>query len=201
MTSFFHHQPGMDDEQNSNEALLAESDMMKFLVMIVLILLAISSVSDSSPEPNNTQQIEQQQKTLEKLQHLQKKQAPTPKKSIPKPSKKGYSLRFASAQSLLSLLQQQSIQVLAISKQQSYKSHWQNGKISFTINKTREHYYPLYESIPPLLVQSWYKVHADDVSWGVILPDTILSQLQKMMQNHQDGEFILHANKKLTHSP
>ncbi len=160
----------------------------------------------------NQQNLAQVRKQLLKEQRLHQQQQakyesfvqrkPQAKKQAKPEQKKGFSLRFASDQALLSLLSQKklSLSVLMANHAWNIRQQGINWKVT-PANLPQQYYQMSAQTVPGVLrqsVQQQLSVHKQSqVIWAVALPDSIKATIKRLMQEQQGGELIISATAEV----
>ncbi|MEH6626501.1 MAG: hypothetical protein V7739_08650 [Motiliproteus sp.] len=124
-------------------------------------------------------------------QHIAKA-ATTP----PKNQQQGFSLRFDSDGALLKLLRQDRVQLFAMTRRQAWqlKSAQQRYQLNDS-PKPKSFYEMANTTVPKELVRELQLQRSiynpDDLTWGVVLPPDVRSQISQLMNNYSHGTLVI----------
>ncbi len=109
----------------------------------------------------------------------------------------GISLRFASDAALMRLVATGQIGLYAISAGRAQRMTVRNSRISFWDASTPKAFHEMEATtVPGVVVDALTRtaIDFDAVSWGVTLPGKLKTQLDTLMQQHDNGSLVIDAN-------
>jgi myosin heavy subunit len=169
----------------------------------------IDALSQKSHKQQTT--IKDLKETIKQEQLLAKSKPqqthPTASKIVPPSTKviekKGFTLRFASDESLHTLIRQNTVKLFV----QQGGAFWQlnsaSNSLSFIKSSSPGKIYEMSSVTVPASYRSAFlnatgKTSSLQPTWGVTLPTTLSQQVSGTMQNHKSGDFIIHQNGSLS---
>lgn len=119
---------------------------------------------------------------------------PTPSATEPGP---GFTLRFASDAALMQTVAARRVGFYAIGNDRALRMTVSESRISFwdaSVPGTIHEMEP--STVPPAVSEALQRagVDAAAVTWGVTLPGQLKSELEQLLQNHDDGALVITAD-------
>jgi uncharacterized protein YlxW (UPF0749 family) len=140
-------------------------------------------------------------KTKEKLnQHLQQNQQPGKKlldaHPLPQPTRKGFTLRFASDAALQKLIFLGKVNLFALTGNKAWQLHLTGGQPAFSPTKFPREIYEMETSTVPLDYAGVFhrKVAAfgrGSVTWGVTLPAQTTASINRLIAGRDGGDLLI----------
>ncbi|MEE9397832.1 MAG: hypothetical protein V3V31_12550 [Methylococcales bacterium] len=118
------------------------------------------------------------------------------------PKQKGFTLRFTSEDALDHLIRNQTVSLYAFVDQHVWQLHRVGSTLQFRKGQKPPSYYQMSQTTVPLpyrqKLTTQLTVHRDhQVMWGVSLPKSITTQIQKRIKGRTGGDLTISANGRL----
>jgi hypothetical protein len=123
-----------------------------------------------------------------------------------KPPRRGFSLRFASDESLALLVNTQQVQVYAMTEQRTWKwePNTQSGHFR-PASRPNKFYEMDPETVPQRYLRAFQKrvrgVDPAQLTWGVILPEPTRRQIAQLMGQQPGGELVIQKDSRVMLNP
>lgn len=148
-------------------------------------------------------QKQQLKKTIDQLNEFVVEKTTTEQKTVkPVVEKKGFSLRFASDQTILGLLKQKQIGLYIMTGNKSWKlSSLSKGWRIIKAKKPKQYHQMSETTVPSVLRQVVRKQlsiqHRSQVIWAVALPKLITDSISQRVKNKQGGDLVIGGDGKV----
>ncbi len=119
---------------------------------------------------------------------------------VPLENNTGISLRFESDAALMRLVATGQIGLYAIAAKRAQRMTVRNSRISFWDASTPKAFHEMEATtVPGVVVDALTRTAIDfeAVSWGVTLPGKLKTQLDALMQQHDNGSLVIDANGEI----
>ena len=179
--------PWLENSQETAELEALQTDVMRFIAILGLFLAAIFSLLHSAS-------LEQASAAAAPLQEgLKPQPQPQPQPQLQptaQASPTGFTLEFASADVLQSLLQEGNVQLYAMAQSQYWSPDDQG---SFTSAQAPASYYHMHaDTVPRHLREALEDAGVGgDVAWGVVLPLEIVRQIEQRVAGDAGGSLFI----------
>ncbi|MGB5438540.1 MAG: hypothetical protein WBN90_02670 [Gammaproteobacteria bacterium] len=126
--------------------------------------------------------------------------SPLPEKALPPPGvpeTEGFTLRFESDAALTRLVAASTIGLYAVDKNRARRMTVAESRISFWDASTPNAFHEMEAAtVPDAVIEALARTGAvpDGISWGVTLPGSLKSELDRLMTEHRGGALVIAAS-------
>ncbi|EGW55473.1 hypothetical protein [Candidatus Endoriftia persephonae] len=107
----------------------------------------------------------------------------------------GFTLRFASDQVLLQLIRQRHIKFFAISGEMAWRA---TSALSYIEQRPPSQIHEMSTAtVPSALINALPTSRADEMTWGVVLPAAIHTEIKQLMQQYRQGDLVIDRHGKV----
>ena len=198
------------NRMQSDEVEALQTDVMRFMAILGFCLMVIFALVQSIPThkadspPNIVPSQIPSEITVkddgaddvvkDALPEKLEKRAPDESLS----EEKGFSLHFENDGALIHLVRHKKVHLYGIAGQKGWRALFSENRLGFLLSKLPTQYHEMTAATVPLTVRSQFSKSVaafnQPIRWGVVLPESMRLQIQRIMTDQAGGEMVIDAN-------
>ena len=146
-------------------------------------------------------QLQASARELARYQQLEPEREPEPEPTASPPPDSGFTMHFASEDSLSALVQGGQVRLYALLGRQAWKLLEQPGGARFERDALPKTYFEMHaHTVPGRYLKAMQSVVADPLklTWGVTLPDQTRLRITELMSRRRGGDLVIHGDGRVS---